>query len=70
MPVGLKTPKARLAKCEVSAPSFETHTDHQVETSRVSASIVEPEALDSSRRIASEHARPGQKLRSRCWPEI
>jgi len=70
MPTGSKTPKSRLAKCQFSAPAFEPHTDHKVETSRVSASIVEPEALDSSRRASSEHARPGQKLRSRCWPEI
>jgi hypothetical protein len=70
MSFGSKTPKVRLAEWQVYASPLETHTDRRVETSRVSASIVEPEALDSSRRASSEHARPGQKLRARCWPEI
>ena len=65
-----KAPKARPARPRTSAPSFDAHTDRMVETSRVSASIVEPEILDSSRRTTSEHARPGQNLRRRCWPEI
>ena len=65
-----KAPKARPTRLKTSAPSFDAHTDRQVETSRVSASIVEPEILDSSRRTTSEHARPGQNLRRRCWPEI
>jgi hypothetical protein len=65
-----KAPKARVTNRKLCAPSFEPHTDRKVETSRVSASIVEPETLDSSRRTASEHSRPGQRLRWRCWPEI
>ncbi len=68
------TSASKLARpqCKLALPPrrFDIHQEARPEANHAASGILEVAAHNSSRRIAIESVRSGQKPGSRCWPEI
>jgi len=51
-------------------PRFDIHQEARPKANHAASGILEVAAHNSSRRVAAETARSGQKPASPCWPEI